>query len=253
MAMTKVANQINVKLFTDALNAKLGNAIKLAPLAYIQNFGNEQGGTISVPKYEYIGDAVTVAEGVAIDPALLTQGTVDLTVGKVAKAVEITDEAVKSSYGDAVGQAEMQLVKSIASGIETKMFAALATATLVFDAKGTGKVDTANYFGAMALFGEDQDEAHYIIVTPADSAAIKAHINYVDGKFFEGEVIVSNRVPAKSAYIVKANAIGLYLAKDVEVETDRDILTKTTVISADEHFACHLRDQSRAVKLTLAV
>ena len=250
---TKVANLINVQLFTDALNAKLGNAIKLAPLAYIQNFGNDQGGTISVPKYEYIGDAATVAEGVAIDPTLLTQGTVNLAVGKVAKAVEITDEAVKSSYGDAVGEAEMQLVKSIASGVETKMFTALATATLVYDAKATGKVDTANYFGAMALFGENQDEEHYILVTPADSAAIKAHANYVDGKFFEGTVIVSNRVPAKSAYIVKPNAIGLYLAKDVEVETDRNILTKTTVISADEHFATHLRDASRAVKLTLAV
>ena len=253
MVQTKVANIINVQLFTDALNAKLGNAIKLAPLAFIQNFGAEQGGTISVPKYEYIGDATVVAEGVAISPTLLTQGTVNLTVGKVAKAVEVTDEAVKSSYGDAIGQAEGQLLKSIASGVETKMFEALATSTLVYDAKATGKVDTANYFGAMALFGEDQDEEHYIVVTPADSASIKAHANYVDGKFFEGTVIVSNRVPAKSAYIVKPNAIGLYLAKDVEVETDRDILAKTTVISADEHFASHLRDQSRAVKLTLAV
>lgn len=248
MAITKTGNLINVTAFADAVSAKLTDGIKLLPLAYVQNFEGQPAGTISVPTYEYIGDAIDMVEGEALDPALLSQKAVDIKVKQAGKAVEITDKAIKSSYGDPLGEAETQVVQAIASKVEKDMFATFAGSTLNFTA--TAGLNATTYFGAMELFGEDQDEVHYVLANPNQTSAIKTDKNFVDGKLVDGEVIISNRVPVGEAYIVKPGAVGLYLAKDVEVEEDRDILVKSTVISSDEMFATHLRDASKVVKIT---
>jgi hypothetical protein len=253
MAQTKTTNLINAEVFAGAVSAKLGNAIKLLPLAYVENFEGEQSGTIRVPKYAYIGDADVIAEGVAIDPALLNQTSEDIPVIKVGKAVNITDEAAKGSFGDPVGEAENQLTKSIASGVEKKMFEALATATLTFATAAGGKVTGDGVLGGLALFGEDQDGEKYLLINPNQLANVKKDPAYVkeDNAIYDCQVLVSNRVVSGTAYIVKPEAVALYLSKDVQVETDRDILAKATVVSADEHFATHLRDASKAVKITI--
>jgi hypothetical protein len=249
MAQTKLGNLINAEVFADAVTSKLGDAIKLYPLAFVQNFEGQQSGSITVPKYEYIGDADVVAEGIAIDPALLSQVSDNLQVVKVGKAVNLTDEAVNGGFGDPVGESENQLTKSIASGIEKKMFEALAGATLVHP--NAVAITGDSVLDAVALFGEDQDGEKVLLINPADSAQVKKDANYVDGKLFDMEVVISNRVPTGTAYIVKPQAVALYISKEVQVETDRDILSKATVISADSFFATHLRDASKAVKITI--
>lgn len=251
MTQTKKANLVNAEVFADAVTAKLGDAIKLYPLAYVQNFEGQQSGTISVPSYKYIGDADVIAEGIAIDPALLSQTSENLPVIKVGKAVNLTDEAINGSFGNPIGESETQLTKSIANGIEKKMFEAVATATLSHSTIAGGKVDGLEVLKAVALFGEDQDGEKYLLVNPNQTANIKTDKNYVDGKMFDMEVIFSNRVPVENAFVVKPEALALYISKAVQVETDRDILAKATVISADSFFATHLRDASKAVKIVV--
>ncbi|MCD4839736.1 N4-gp56 family major capsid protein [Neobacillus sedimentimangrovi] len=252
MAQTKLSNLINPQVFSDELSVKLGDAIKLYPLAYVESFTGKEGSIISVPSYTYVGDADVIAEGVAIDPNLLNQGTVDVQVVKVGKAFELTDEAVKNGYGDPVGQAEKQLLASIAGGIEKKMFEALDTATLKHTtAEGAG-VTGEEVLKALALFGEDYEGQKALLINPANMPQVMKDEAYVNGAIYGCEVQVSNRVPVGTAYIVKPEAVALYLSKEVQVEMDRDILKKSTVISADSHFATHLRDHSKAIKITLA-
>jgi N4-gp56 family major capsid protein len=43
------------------------------------------------------------------------------------------------------------------------------------------------------------------------------------------------------------NALTIYMKRSVEVEADRDILAKTTVISADEHYTVTLSNESKVV------
>lgn len=252
MTVTKSTNLINAVAFADAISAKLGDSIKFLNLAHVEDLSAEATGTIAVPKYEYIGNADLMVEGVALDPALLSQKSVDVEVKQAGKAVEITDKAVKGSYGDPIGNAETQVVQAIANTIDKELYSALKTATLVFQAT-LGKVTTTEYFKALELFGEDLEGEHFLVIPASQSANIKTDKNFVDGYWSDAQVIVSNRLSANEAYIVKPEALGLYIAKDVNVEQDRDILAKSTVVSADEMFASHLRDASKVVKINLTI
>lgn len=254
MAQTKIANLVKAGVFADSVQAKLGDKIRLFDKAFVQYFEGEQSGMIRVPNYKYIGDAEQVAEGVAIDPVLLNQTSEDLDVVKVGKAVNITDEAAKGGFGDPIGEAENQLTQSIANGIDKAMFATFTGATLTHPA-GATEFTGAVAFEALNLFGEDQDGDKFVVVNPNQLANIKQDKNYdkTTGKFIDMEVVASNRVAATEAFIMKPGAVGLYISKDVQVESDRDILVKSTVVSADSHFATHLRDASKVVKINLTV
>jgi len=247
MVQTKSTDLVNVTAFTDGVMAKLGDAIKLTPLAYVENLSAESANTIQVPKFEYIGDAEKMVEGEPIDPSLLVGDTEDVSVEQAGKAVEITDKAVKSSYGDPLSEAETQIVRAIANRVEKDMFEALAEAKLAHSAGEA--LNTQEYLKALELFGEEQDGEHFILINPNQSANVKSDADFKDG-VWEGELIISNRVPEGEAYIVKPEALGLYLAEEAEVEQDRDILAKSTVISADELYATHLRNEAKAIKIT---
>ena len=39
----------------------------------------------------------------------------------------------------------------------------------------------------------------------------------------------------------------IYMKRNVEIESDRDILAKTTVVSADEHYTAVLSNESKVV------
>ena len=247
MAITKTDNLVNVTAFADGVSIKLGDAIKLQPLAYAQDFAGEPAGSIEVPKFAYIGDAELMVEGQPINPTLLTQTSVNVPIKQAGKAVELTDKAVKSAYGDTVGEAENQVITAISNKIEREMFKAFEDAVLVHEATGSA-LNTDEYFKALEMFGEDLDEAHTVLVNANQARNIRTDNDYKLGSWV-GEVVVSNRVPAGEAYIVKQGALGLYMAKEAEVEADRDILAKSTVISVDAMFATHLRDDSKVIKV----
>lgn len=248
MVQTKKSNLVNVEVFADAVKDKLGNAIKLYPVSYVQSFANEQVGSIKVPKYAYIGDAVEKAEGVAIDPSLLNATSEDLTIKTIAKAVELTDEAVKGGFGDPVGEAEDQVVKAVSNKIDNDAFAAMAGASLT---QNVAAMDATGFFSAQALFGEDQDGAKTLFVNPIDAVAIQTNEFFKDGIFYGATVSISNKVEAGTAYLVKDGAVGIYLAQEVDVETDRDILSKVEVVAASAMFATHVRNEAGVVKITI--
>lgn len=250
MVQTTKANLINTEVFAQSVQAKLGNALKLSPLAYTESFQGEQAGSIHVPQYQYVGDSTVILEGQPIPIDLLTSNTVALDLVKVGKAVEITDEAQKSGFGNPIGEAENQLARSIANGVENQMFGALADATLTY-ANPTAEINGDTVLNASLLFGEDIDEPKTLVVHSRDLGAIRRDGAYQDNKLFDTEIIVSDRVPEGFAYLVKNGGIGYYQSMNLQIETDRDIVSKTTVISADQHFAVHLRDASRVVAITI--
>ena len=266
---TKLVNMINPEVMADMISATLTTKIKFSPLAKIDNtLVGQPGDTITVPKFAYIGDAIDVAEGVAIVPELLTSSSVPVTVKKAGKAVEITDEAMLSGYGDPVGESNSQLQMAIASKVDTDCIAALGTATLSYVADAAKVISYAGVVGAVDLFAEEDYEPKVLFVNSKQVTALRADVNFLSldkypvpvimtgviGQIAGCQVVVSNRIIAGATtvqnFIVKANALTIYLKRDTAVESDRDILKKTSVIVVDKHFVAVLSDASKVVKAT---
>ena len=115
------------EVIADLIDTKLIDNIVFAPLAMIDNtLAAGAGDTVKLPYYGYIGMASDVSEGYDIPLAKLTQTTVSVSVEKYGKAIQITDEAVLSGYGDPIGEGTRQLVTAIADKVDAKLLAALA-------------------------------------------------------------------------------------------------------------------------------
>ena len=261
MATTKLSNMINPEVLGAFLETKLVNAIKLSPLAVVgTELQGRAGNTLTLPTWQYIGDAKDLAEGVADVPVALEAQSREITIKKASKSVEITDEALLSGYGNPADEIASQLLTSIASKVESDCFAELGKATL----KQVGAVSADTVADALVKFGEDLDEEMFLFINPADYATIRknANFSYVNGQqmtiggtvgfIFNCAVVVSSRVAATTAFIVKRGALGIELKRGVNVESDRDILRKTNVYSVDEHYVAYLRDASKVIKIANA-
>lgn len=283
---TKLTNLVNPQVMADMISATLPKMIKFTPIAHVNTtLVGRAGNTITIPKYAYIGDAVDVAEGVAMGTTVLTASTTQATVKKGGKAVEITDEARLSGYGDPVGEATRQLGMSIASKVDTDAYDELCTATLTYT--DANKISYAGVTNANSKFGDEHDNvlAKVLYINPEQEATILLDSNFIDknkygvevvmtgaiGKIAGCEVVKSKKVkkdstdtywmnpivivtaedpdedPSADGVATQDSALTIYLKHDVEVETDRDILKNTTVISADEHYTVKLTNESKVV------
>lgn len=267
MATTLKSNLIIPQVLADMIDKKLVNLMRFAPLATIDNtlVGNP-GDTVTLPSYAYIGDAATLAENNALTPVALTASSVQATIHKLAKGVEITDEAMLSAYGDPVDEIARQLALSIASQMDNEMLAVLAaiTGTMKYTISGTAPTP-ADISAALELFGEDIDMATKAVVVspalytglrntsgwlPASEIAADRLIRGAVGEAYGCQVIISNKLTTpKTAYIVMPGALRYFLKRDTLIEQDRDILYFKNVYTASKHGVCYLYDASRAIKI----
>ena len=275
MTQTKIAQLVNPEVLADMVSAKLPKMIKFTPLAYVEReLVGQPGNTVTVPKWVYSGDAKDIAEGVAIEPDQLTTGKSTMTIKKAGKGIELTDEALLSGFGDPLGQAAHQIALAIANKVDNDLATEAAKATqYVDDAPTTG--DALDK--ALAVFSDEED-AHYVaIINPEDAIALRSNTvkewlrgseiganTVVSGTFGEThgvQIVRSKKVTKGKGFLVKISAVEtdtddvakygafvINLKRDVAIETDRDILKKTTVITGDEHYGVYLYDPTKVVK-----
>lgn len=275
MTQTKIAQMINPEVIADMASAKLPKLIKFTPLAFVEReLVGQPGDTLTVPHWEYSGDAKDIAEGVAIEPDQLTTANTTMTIKKSGKGIELTDEAVLSGLGDPIGQAAHQIALALANKVDNDVVAAAATATQHI---AEGPVLVANIDKALEIF-EDEDDARYVaVINPKDALKLKADAgkNWLAGSEIGADIVVggtfgevggvqivrSKKVAGGKGFLVKVSAdetdtddVAKYgafvinLKRDVAIETDRDILKKTTVITGDEHYGVYLYDPTKVVK-----
>ena len=263
---TMLSDIINPQVMADMIDKKLTDYIKFAPLATIDTtLEGRPGNTLTLPSWNYIGDAPVVGEAEDIPIAQLTKATATATVHKIGKGVELTDEAVLSGYGDPVGEAVKQIALSIASGEDNEMLTTLSNIAAGMTHEFTGTTPTADDIAdALELFGEDIEGEKVILVSPATYTGLRKAddwvpasdiaasliINGTVGMVHGCQVVVSNKLKTSgNAYIVKPGALRIITKRGVLVETDRDIVAKFTVITGDKHFVTYLYDASKAIKL----
>ena len=199
MAQTKIANLVNPEVMGDMIAAKLPKKLQVIPFAAIdRTLEGVPGNTITVPSYTYIGDAEDVNEGVEAGVVVLGTSTKTATIKKAMKAVELTDEAVLSGYGDPVGNAENQLALSIASKIDNDaMDALLKTNTRKFDSK-TKAISYDVIVDAIDLFEEEVNTEKVMFVNPKQVTTLRKDPNFISADKYPNQVADPNPPKARA-------------------------------------------------------
>ncbi|GAX46774.1 N4-gp56 family major capsid protein [Pseudolactococcus reticulitermitis] len=269
---TKVENTVVPEVMADMISAKIPHKLRFIALAKVDTtLVGQPGNTITVPSWSYIGDAEDVAEGAAIPTTKMESSTKQMTIKKAAKGVKITDEARLSAIGDPFGEATDQLAKAIAGKIDTDLIAA-ASETTQHIVSGTGVLKLAKLQAAIDVFADEDYQNMLLITTPANATALRdeflaankgadvtANIQ-IKGAFANilGVDIIRSAKITTPGFLFKITAdpeteeiepaLRIVMKRDIQVEADRDINTKTTEINADEHYGAYLYDETKIVK-----
>ncbi|MBO5505534.1 MAG: N4-gp56 family major capsid protein [Clostridia bacterium] len=268
-------NEINEQVLSDLISSKIQSRMVVAPFARIdETLLGTPGDSIKVPQYTYIGDATAVAEGDEVSPSDLQASTTTVTVSKALKAVEITDEALITGYGNPVGEAAAQISKSIAAKLDSDALNVLLTATVKFD--GTdNKIDYAGIVSALGMFNEEVNTEKVMFIHPEQMTDLRKDADFISADKYMGNVmltgeigmiantriVVSNKVkkdeengtftnPIVQLQVLdeaEAPAVTVYLKRDTNVEVTRQALKRATDISVDKFYAVALSNDSKVV------
>ena len=193
--ITKIENLINPEVMADIIDGQIGKKIVVTPFAKIDTtLQGKPGDTITVPVYEYIGDAEDVAEGIEAGTTILTASTTKAKIKKAMKAVALTDEAVLSGYGDPLGQATGQLSKSVAAKIDNDCMSALAgVKTLVYDGS-SNKISYNGIVDAIDLFDEETPNPKVIFVNPKQVTTLRKDPDFIDAHKYNNNVMMTGEI-----------------------------------------------------------
>lgn len=191
---TKIADLINPEVMADMISAKVPKKMVVAPFAKVDDtLAGQPGDTITVPQYAYIGDAVDVAEGVAAETVKLTASTTQVKVKKAMKAVELTDEAILSGYGDPVGETNNQLAKSIAAKTDNDSMDALYKAQLFFESANT-QIGYGVIVDAIDIFDEEVNTEKVIFINPKQTTKLRKDPDFTSADKYPGNVVMSGEI-----------------------------------------------------------
>ena len=276
---TKLENLIDPEVMAPMISAKLEKAIVETPFVKVDTtLVGRPGSTITVPKYKYIGDAEDVAVGVEAGTVKLEASSEEYKIKKAMKAVTLTDEAVLSGYGNPVGEANNQLALSLRSKVNTDIIDALLTASLTHAEEGI--ISYSGIVNAVDKFNEEVNTDKLMYVSPSQVTQLRLDPNFISadkydnkvvmtgeiGKIANARIVPSRKITASGSKfkcpIVQLNpepmtdddipAVTVYLKRDVNVETERHTLSRTTDISADENYIAALTDESKVVVVEFA-
>lgn len=267
-------------------NAVLAKAVMRPLVNVDDTLVGNPGDTVEFGSWDYIGDADDVAETDSLVPTKMGTNKDKVTIKEAGKAVELTDKSVLTALGQPQDQAVNQLGLSMARKIDADLIAAAYATNADNDPSGDtsfqsggpltvaatlDKFDWKGYTLGVALLGDEYDPAELgaIIIHSAQSTDLLNDPNFIgmdkigaDSVLLRGQVgrvgsvpvIISDRIKVTGAaedrvyhaLILKRNAITLALKRDVQMEKDRDILARSTVLTAGAHYATK-RTENRGV------
>ena len=274
---TKLANLVDPEVLAAYIDVKLIDNIVFAPLAEIdQTLVGAPGDTLKFPAYRYIGAASDLTEASAISTVSLNASAVSVRIKEAGKGVEISDTAILSAFGSPVDEIGSQLLKSMADKMDIDFLATMGNdvaSTMVYETGSTtSAIAVQDISNALELFGEDIDGRKTLLVSPklytkirntkdwapASEFAAGALVRGAVGQIFGCDIIVSNRLRGvagtgldEDAWIVKPGALRLVLKRNTLLETDRDILRRVNVFTANKHYATYLYNASGLIKLAV--
>jgi N4-gp56 family major capsid protein len=223
------------------------------------------GDTIHFPKWGALGELDTLTETTAMTPVAMSTSDATATIKEVGKAVEITDKARLTSLGDPEAEARRQFGILAARRVDADLIAQ-AQADETAQGGGTPYAFTTaatktkfTWLDAMVpaigQFGDEWEPSDFagLYINSVQLGEAMADPQFVDAsKLGSGEsaavtgsigriggvsVFVTNRVTAGKFLLMKTGSLGLLYKRRPLVESDRDILARSNVITTTLHYA----------------
>ncbi|UWM52076.1 phage head protein [Streptomyces carpaticus] len=278
MAKTTSAQMIVPDVWADMVQAKFKGALVLGTLATTDTtLEGRPGDSVNFPKWTALTDAEELDEGTPMTTEQLGTDPGDKAVIKEAgKAVEITDKARLVAFGDPYAETQRQLGVLIARKIDRDLTAAAeAPGAITVDASGS-ELSWPVFVEGIARFGDewDPDNMGGVVIHSSQRASLLNDPNFISadklgtgaviprgviGQIGGVNILVSDRVTTTpgedgdpttyNALMVRRGSLGLLYKRRPIVETDRDILARTTVVTTNVHYAAHRLDDEGIVVL----
>ena len=227
--VTKKSNVIIPEVMGAMIDAKIDALCKLTPYAKVDtSLVGVPGDTKTVPSWNYIGDAEDFdpenTEGKEIETAKLTCGKATFTIKCAAKSVGILQTAINSGLGNPVGQAEMQLAKSIVGKVDNDVIDAAYTSGNVHDAKSV--IGYAGIVDSVTKFEDEEDGIEKVMfIHPKQEATLLKDDDFRSADKFEGGVAVRGSIgKIAGCWVKKSKKVklvdGVYQCPIIKMEPD---------------------------------
>ena len=282
MATTNASALIVPEVWGDLAQAKFKGAVRVLNSGAVltdDTLVGQPGDTINFPKWDTLGELDDLTEGVAMDTTVMGQRSSSATIKEAGKAVEITDKALLTGLGDPRDEAQRQFGILAARKVDAALIAqAMADETaqgggLPYQFTTAAGVTKFTWAGAavpaLAMFGDEWEPSEFagLFINSAQQAEAMADPQFIDasklgtatavrtgqiGIVAGVPVILTNRIAAGKFLLLKNNSLGALYKRRPIVETDRDILKRTTVITTNVHYAVKRLDDKGVLVGTLA-
>jgi N4-gp56 family major capsid protein len=273
MAQTTKSLVVVPEVWGDQAQAKFTGAVKVltsGAVIYDNTLEGNPGDTVHFPKWNAIGELDDLTEGTPMTPVAM--GTTDSTavIKEAGKAVEITDTAALTSLSDPGSEARRQFGVLAARKLDADLIStAVAAGSLTLAPTAGTALSWSVVVDGIAKFGDEWDPADFagLYIRSEQMATLFKDSQFIDASKLGAEtpvrsgqigaigglpVFLTNRLATNKVAIMKKNVLGALYKRRPLVETDRDILARSTVITTTQHYATKRLDDNGVLVITLS-
>lgn len=262
-----MANTVyNNKVIEAKAKDLLSTAVNTRSLMTVdEDLAQEAGMTKTINVYTYTGEAEELGVGVgntASKRGSITYAGTDYTVKMVQQAFDYYDEDFMKDdtiVDNMLKGANQVMVNKMNSDFITE--AKKATLSQTFAKNGALGYDTI--VDAISKLNLEDESKVFVVIPNAWKAALRKDADYKSAQLgeviYNGQVgticgipVICSKALTDAAFVMTAEAIKLFMKKDVEVEQDRDADKRKNSVYLRTAYVCALVDATKIVKITEA-
>jgi len=256
MANTVYSNKVIEAKAKDLLTTSLNTR----SLMTIDNSLAENAGmTKTINVYTYSGTAEELAAGKGnTNRGNITYEGTDYTVKMVQQAFDYQDEDYmkdNSIVDNMLKGANQVMVNKMTADFIGECGKATLKHTLAADLTYDDIVD------AISVMNVEDESKVFVIIPNTWKAALRKDDDYKAARMgevvYNGQVatiagipVIATKALTDAAYVMTAEAVKLFMKKDVEVEQERDADTRTNSVYLRSAYICALEDATKVVKIS---
>lgn len=277
MTATTSADVFVPQVHADMAQAQFLGAVKVAGSSAVledNTLEGNPGDTVTFPKWAALTDLVDLLESDVLVPEAMGTSEATATIKEAGKAVEVKDRAKLVALGDPLAEAARQFGVLAARKVDADLItAAQAAIPAAFDKTAAAGQTTLSWDRIVDLIvpnGDEWDPSLFsgFYINSAQMADLFRDANFIEAAKFGSNstvlqkgsigvlagvnVRVTDRVAAKTILALRNNSLGLLYKRRPLVESDRDILARSNVITTNLHYAVKRIDDRGVTRLTLA-